>query len=129
MFLISCSELLSFGNSAIDHLQLRHSYSCCPPCWRAKLFSLQHGGQIRSLSCVTSRESGLYKCIFNNNNNNNKIFKHVFIVSIRNHRLFSLTDRDISDNCNVSVDITSVIYRVYQKKVYSWKILAKLTSA
>ena len=24
-------------NFAIDHLQLRHSYSCCPPCWRAKL--------------------------------------------------------------------------------------------
>ena len=23
--------------SAIDHLQLRHSYCCCPPCWRAKL--------------------------------------------------------------------------------------------
>ena len=21
----------------IDHLQLRHSYSCCPPCWRAEL--------------------------------------------------------------------------------------------
>ena len=30
---------LRIENFAIDHLQLRHSYSCCPPCWRAKLKS------------------------------------------------------------------------------------------
>ena len=27
----------TFQNFTIDHLQLRHSYSCCPPCCRAKL--------------------------------------------------------------------------------------------